>query len=99
MNELTRDPIFADLHDPLPESADVLKYELALLNREYVVLSLYSLAASDDDDITDSHTLQFKFSPHTYLHLLPHVPPSHLGSEGVLYLRSNSEFVNMIPPI
>ena len=45
---------------PLPESADVFKDVLPLY-REYVVLSSYSLAVSNDD-ITDSHTLQFKFS-------------------------------------
>ena len=38
------------------------------------------------------------FIPHTYLHLLPHVPPSHLGCEGVLFLRSNGEFAIMISP-
>ena len=47
---------------PFPKMPTYSKMVRPLLYREYVVLSSYSLAVSDDDITDVGHALHFKFS-------------------------------------
>ena len=82
---------FDNLQEPQTESADVYKSEFVLQSRIRGSFFHSDRTGDHDDDITDrlssfpTCTLEFSL---TYLHLLPHVAPSHLGDERILVLRS-----------